>query len=248
MAESLQASEQRQRRLVADVAHELRTPLANLRGYLEALQDDVLHQTPELLASLQEEVLLQQRIVEDLQELTLAESGALTYHWADVDIEDLLCACVGGQHAQAEASGVLLDLAGVSQVGDITAGAGAVIVRGDADRLRQVVGNLVSNAVRAAGQGQRVELSARRDGETVRIEVRDTGCGIPADQLPLVFDRFWRADPARGRATGGSGLGLAIVRQIVLDHTGTVTASSEVGVGSTFTVTLPAAERGSGPR
>ncbi|MFE0652844.1 sensor histidine kinase [Streptomyces sp. NPDC059534] len=238
MAGSLQDSEERQRRLVGDIAHELRTPLANLRGYLEALRDGVLSADAELLDSLHEEVLLQQRIVDDLQDLALAEAGALTYHRRTLDARELVETCRTAHSARAAAAGVTLDVVG--------AGPGTVRLHGDPDRLRQALGNLVGNAVRhtARGGGVRLEL-AERD-EMVRIAVSDTGSGIPAADLPRLFDRFWRADAARGRATGGSGLGLSIARQIVADHHGAVEVASEVGVGSVFTVVLPAPRGGTG--
>ncbi|MFF9914412.1 sensor histidine kinase [Streptomyces sp. NPDC013457] len=233
MAASLQASEERQRRLVGDIAHELRTPLANLRGYLEALRDGVLEPDTELLDSLHEEVLLQQRIVDDLQDLALAEAGALTYHRGELDARELVETCRTAHSALASAAGVRL-----------TADApGPVRLYGDPGRLRQALSNLVGNAVRhtAPGGGVRLELDER--DEMVRIAVRDTGSGIPADDLPRLFDRFWRADAARGRATGGSGLGLSIARQIVADHHGAIEVTSEVGVGTVFTIVLPAPER-----
>ncbi|MEU1225513.1 ATP-binding protein [Streptomyces sp. NPDC005828] len=238
MADSLQDSEERQRRLVGDIAHELRTPLANLRGYLEALQDGVLEADAELFDSLHEEVLLQQRIVDDLQDLALAEAGALTYHRRPLDARELVEACRTAHSARAAAAGVALEVTG--------AGPGTVRLHGDPDRLRQALGNLVGNAVRhtAPGGGVRLELEER--DERVRIAVRDTGSGIPAADLPHLFDRFWRADAARGRATGGSGLGLSIARQIVADHHGAVEVASEVGVGSVFTVVLPAPRGGAG--
>ncbi|MER7954222.1 ATP-binding protein [Streptomyces sp. NPDC096030] len=233
MADSLQASEERQRRLVGDIAHELRTPLANLRGYLEALRDGVLEPDAELLDSLHEEVLLQQRIVDDLQDLALAEAGALTYHRGELDARELVETCRTAHSALASAAGVRL-------TADTP---GPVRLYGDPGRLRQALSNLVGNAVRhtAPGGGVRLEL-AERD-EMVRIAVRDTGSGIPAADLPRLFDRFWRADAARGRDTGGSGLGLSIARQIVADHHGAVEVTSEVGVGTVFTIVLPAPNR-----
>ncbi|MEU1490733.1 ATP-binding protein [Streptomyces sp. NPDC005776] len=231
MAGSLQDAEKRQRRLTGDIAHELRTPLANLRGYLEALQDGLVEATPELLASLHEEAMLQQRIVDDLQDLALAEAGALTYHRTRIELGDVLRACRTAHHARAEEAGVRL----TAHVED------RVPVEGDAHRLRQVVGNLVSNAVRATGSGGTVRIRTERREHAAVIEVRDSGSGIAAEELPYVFDRFWRADAARGRQTGGSGLGLAIVRQIVTDHGGSVEVESAVGVGTVFTVRLPLA-------
>ncbi|MER5309931.1 ATP-binding protein [Streptomyces sp. NPDC002773] len=237
MAGSLQDSEERQRRLVGDIAHELRTPLANLRGYLEALRDGVLAADAELLDSLHEEVLLQQRIVDDLQDLALAEAGALTYHRRTLDARELVEGCRTAHSARAAAAGVALV---------VGAGPGTVHLHGDPDRLRQALGNLVGNAVRHTAPGGVVRLELAERDEMVRIAVRDTGSGIPATDLPRLFDRFWRADAARGRATGGSGLGLSIARQIVADHHGAVEVTSEVGVGSVFTVVLPAPRGGAG--
>lgn len=231
MAASLQAVEENERRMIADIAHELRSPLANLLGYLEALKDGVLDPSPELLESLHEEAALQQRIVADLQMLALAEAGALTYHLCEVDAADLLAGLVTA-HAPA------VTRAGVDLAADADPG---LVVNGDPDRLRQALGNLINNAVRATPAGGSVKLRARPwDGGEVAIEVTDTGGGIRPDELPHIFDRFWRADRARSRSTGGSGLGLAIVRQIVLGHRGRIDVTSEAGVGTTFTIVLPA--------
>ncbi|MFE7402295.1 sensor histidine kinase [Streptomyces sp. NPDC057557] len=234
MADSIQAGEDRQRRLTGDIAHELRTPLANLRGYLEALQDGYVEPTLELLESLHEEAMLQQRIVDDLQDLALAEAGALTYHRVDVDLGEMLETCRTAHRARAETAGVVLEL-------DVPQ---SVCVFADADRLRQVVGNLVVNAVRVTAPGGTVNLALVRDGDLAVIQVRDTGKGIPPEDLPHLFDRFWRADAARGRATGGSGLGLSIARQIVTDHRGRIDVESAVGVGTTFSVVLSTAPGG----
>ena len=229
MADSLQRGEERQRRLVADVAHELRSPLANLRGYLEALKDGVISPDPELFASLHEEAVLQQRIVDDLQELALAEAGTLRYHRVHVDLAELLETCRTAHLALAEAAGVTLRVV-----------AEPVTVHADPDRLRQVVGNLITNALRATAEGGNVTLHAARAGTTdALVQVADDGSGIAPEALPHVFDRFWRADSARGRGTGGSGLGLAITHQIVTDHDGTIGVTSELGAGTTFTITLP---------
>lgn len=229
MADSLQRGEQRQRRLVADVAHELRTPLANLRGYLEALTDGVVAPDADLFASLHEEAVLQQRIVDDLQDLALAEAGTLIYHRSRVELGELLETCRTAHQAVAEAAGVRLTASMV----------GSAHVHADPDRLRQVLGNLLGNALRATPAGGTVTLTGVRDGGWVELAVADTGTGIAAEHLPYVFDRFWRADAARGRTTGGSGLGLAIARQIVSDHDGTITVTSELGAGTRFTIRLP---------
>lgn len=232
MAGSLAASEERQRRLIADVAHELRTPLANLRGYLEALSDGVLRPSPELFASLHEEALLQQRIVDDLQDLALAEAGVLAYHRTSVDLAELAETARTAHAAVAEAAGLTI---GLTVDGQVT-------VDADPDRLRQVLGNLLRNAITATPAGGRITLTVSADETATAdaaaiVQVSDTGRGIAPADLAHVFDRLWRGDPARGR--GGTGLGLAIARQIVSDHGGDLGVASEVGVGTTFTVRLP---------
>jgi two-component system sensor histidine kinase BaeS len=228
MAQSLADSEQRQRRLVADVAHELRTPLANLRGYLEALSDGVLQPSPELFASLHEEALLQQRIVDDLQDLAMAEAGVLAYHRMVVDLAELAETSRTAHAAVADAAGLALDVRAE----------GAVGVYADPDRLRQVLGNLIRNAITATPPGGRITLTVSADGPNAQITVADTGRGIADADLPHVFDRLWRADPARGRS--GGGLGLAIARQIVTDHGGTIEVASRLGAGTIFTIVVPA--------
>ncbi|MFE6491776.1 sensor histidine kinase [Streptomyces sp. NPDC057748] len=228
MAASLQAGEERQRRLTGDIAHELRTPLANLRGYLEALRDAVVEPTPELLDSLHEEAMLQQRIVDDLQDLALAEAGALTYHRSQVELGELLEGCRAAYAAQASAEQVRLDVQAPAKAR----------VHADPGRLRQAVGNLIGNALRHTSAGGTVTLRLVPQGQLAVVQVQDTGSGIPAEDLPHVFDRFWRADVARGRETGGSGLGLSIARQIVADHQGTIGVESTVGEGTVFTIAL----------
>jgi two-component system sensor histidine kinase BaeS len=228
MADSLQRGEERQRRLVADVAHELRTPLANLRGYLEALKDGVIPADPALFASLHEEAVLQQRIVDDLQDLALAEAGTLAYHRTAVDLAELLETCRTAAQTAADAAGVTIRVDAPHPV----------VVTADPDRLRQVIGNLIANSLRATPAGGTITLSATAAPDPT-VTVRDTGTGIAAADLPHIFDRFWRADPARGRTTGGSGLGLAIARQIVTDHRGHITAHSTPGIGTSITILLP---------
>ncbi|WP_144124527.1 sensor histidine kinase [Catellatospora sichuanensis] len=229
MADSLQHAEERQRRMIADVAHELRTPLANVRAYLEALEDGLVTADATLFRSLHEEAMLQQRIIDDLQTLALAEAGALAYHRSRVDIGELLENCRAAH--QPAAAAVTVDL-------EVVAGS-ALLVHADAGRLRQAVGNLVTNAVRHAPAGTTVTLAALRAGQTVQVRVTDRGSGIPAEDQKRVFHRFWRADRARTRATGGSGLGLTIARQITVDHGGTIGVVSEAGHGTTFTISLP---------
>ncbi|GLY34617.1 two-component sensor histidine kinase [Amycolatopsis sp. NBRC 101858] len=225
MSASRERLEETRKAMVSDIAHELRTPLSNIRGWLEATQDGISRLDDELVDSLLEEAVHLQHIVDDLQDLALADAGALRLHPEPVDVAALLAQVVAA-FRPAEVS--------------LTAAAGPLSLTADPVRLRQAVGNLVSNAVRHTPAGGSVEVRGRRDGDDVVIEVADTGAGIAAEDLPHVFDRFWRADKARTRTTGGSGLGLAIVRKLAEAHGGTATAESVPGQGSTFTLRLPA--------
>jgi len=215
--------------MVSDVAHELRTPLSTIRGWLEAVQDGIATSDQALVDSLLEEALLLQHIVDDLQDLAEADAGQLRVHPEPLRVRDLLDHVATAHQARADTAGVSLT----------TRVDGDPELSGDPVRLRQVVGNLLSNALRHTPSGGSVTLRARRAGDQVTIEVADTGTGIPAEDLPRVFDRFWRAEKSRSRRTGGSGLGLAIVRRLTEAHGGTVTVTSTAGAGTVFTVRLP---------
>ncbi|MEU1118716.1 MULTISPECIES: ATP-binding protein [unclassified Streptomyces] len=231
MAAHRKALEEQRKAMVSDVAHELRTPLSNIRGWLEAAEDGVVETDPELVTSLLEEALLLQHIVDDLQDLAAADAGTLRLHREPAHAADIAEQVAAAHQARADAAGVRLR---ATAYGD-------PLVSADPLRLRQAIGNLVSNAVRHTPRGGSVRISCRTTADGVLIEVADTGTGIDAADLPHVFDRFWRADKSRTRATGGSGLGLSIVRKLVEAHEGTVTAQSVPGKGSLFTVRLPEA-------
>lgn len=234
MSEHLERVERQRREMIGDISHELRTPLSNVRGWLEAAHDGVAELDPALISSLVEEILLLQHIVDDLQELALADAGALRLHPEPGRAAEILEQIVTAHRSRAEAAGLRID---ARVEGDPR-------LLADPVRLRQVIGNLVNNALRYTPPGGRVTLRARRDGRRVLIEVADTGAGIAADDLPHVFDRFWRADRSRSRSSGGSGLGLAIVRSLVEAQGGTAAVSSAPGAGTVFTLSLPAAPGG----
>lgn len=229
MARAVQDSEERQRRLIADVAHEMRTPLSNLRGYLEGLSDGVIEPSRELFASLHEETMLQGRILDDMQVLALAEAGDLRYSRVPSDLAELVSSSVTAHRAVAAEAGIALTL-------DAPA---PVWVEADPDRLRQVLGNLLTNAIRYTDAGGRVHVHVREEDRTAVLRVQDSGVGIAASDLPHVFERFWRADRTRQRATGGTGLGLTIVHRIVTDHDGRIEVKSLPHLGTTFVVQLP---------
>jgi two-component system sensor histidine kinase BaeS len=188
-----------------------------------AAQDGVADLDPELVESLLEETLVLTQLVDDLRDLASADAGELRLRPEPMDARELLT-----------------QLAVASSADISVAAAGDLRLHADPVRLRQAVGNLVTNAVRHTPPDGRITLRARRDREEVVIEVDDTGSGIAPEDVPHVFDRFWRADRSRSRATGGRGLGLAIARQLVEAHGGTVSVASTLGVGTTFTMRVPA--------
>ncbi|MFD5592185.1 ATP-binding protein [Streptomyces griseorubiginosus] len=230
LSERRERLEEQRRAMVSDVAHELRTPLTTIRGWLEAAQDGLADSDEAFVASLLEEALLLQHIVDDLQHLAQADAGRLRLHAEPLNPRDLLDQVAAAHRGRAETAGVEL----TTRIEDTPS------LYADPARLRQTVGNLLSNAIRHTPAGGTVTLGCRGEGEEIVIEVADTGTGIAAADLPRVFDRFWRADRARGRQTGGSGLGLAIVRQLTEAHGGTVTVTSTPGTETVFTLHLPA--------
>ncbi len=230
MAQSLGDADRQRRQLTADIAHELRTPLTIIRGRLEGIQDGVYQLDTQQVTALLRETTLLERLVDDLRLLTLAEAGQLTLQREPLDVAELLHEAQRAFAAQAHAQGIAL-------VVDLTAP--VPMLDADPQRLAQVLGNLLSNALRHTPAGGTITLrGALRDGQ-IELAVADTGGGIPADELPHIFDRFYRVDRARSRHAGGAGLGLAIVRQIAEAHGGSASATSTVGVGTTVVVRLP---------
>jgi two-component system sensor histidine kinase BaeS len=224
-AERRDRAESHHRALVSDVAHELRTPLTNIRSWLEAAQDDLAPTDAQLLELLHEEAVLLQHIIDDLGDLAAADAGTLRINPEPTYLRDVLTHLVDSHRGSALAAGVRLEL---EIMGDPVAPADQV-------RLRQMVGNLISNAIRYTAPGGSVTVGA--NGTT--ITVRDTGIGIAPADLPKIFDRFWRADESRSRASGGSGLGLAIARQLTEAHGGTIEVESKPARGTLFTIRLP---------
>jgi signal transduction histidine kinase len=232
MTDRLARLEELRRDMVSDVAHELRTPLTNIRGYLEALQDGMIEPQRQVIDSLHEEAMLLNRLVDDLQELALAEAGQLHLERTPSDLAPLIRQAVAALRPQAEAAGVELHL-DLSQ--------SLPPVQADPERIGQVLRNLLSNAITHTPEGGAVTVGADAGTTSVRVSVRDTGVGIAEKDLPYIFERFYRADKSRSRSTGGAGLGLAIARYLVEAHGGQITVESEPGVGSTFSFTLPLA-------
>ncbi|WP_086661919.1 HAMP domain-containing sensor histidine kinase [Lentzea kentuckyensis] len=228
MAANRAQLEQARKAMVSDVAHELRTPLSNIRGWLEAAEDGVSDLDPALVSLLLKEALVLQHVVDDLQDLAVADAGSLRLTREPVPVLAAFEQVRAAHEARAAQAGVTLSVSASP----------SLVVYADALRLRQILDNLVANALRYVPSGGSVEVSAAQDDGVV-ISVADTGAGIAAEDLPHVFDRFWRADKSRARSTGGSGLGLAIVRKLVEAHGGSVGVISTTGRGTTFTLRLP---------
>jgi len=230
MAVRLEEQQQLRRQAMADVAHELRTPLSVLQIDLESLEDGLVQPTPEVVAGLQAEVAHLNRLVEDLRTLSLADAGELRIELQPLDLGELAREATARVQGAARERGVALT---------VTPAAVPLPVRGDPQRLAQVLLNLLSNALQHTPDGGSIAVTAARQDTEARIVVTDTGEGIPAEDLPYVFERFYRVDPARARENGGSGLGLAISRSIVAAHGGRLWAESVKGEGSAFTLALP---------
>ncbi len=228
MANALDRQEQLRRDLVADVAHELRTPIAVLQAGHEALLDGVAEPTPAQLGSLRDEVLRLARMVGDLQTLAAADAAALQLTLSQQDLAEIAASAADSLAGRFEAAGITLDRRLTS-----------VAVLADPDRLHQLITNLLTNALKFTPSGGRVTVQAGPAGAQAVLQVTDTGVGIPADELPKIFDRFWRG---RGAArVSGSGIGLAVAAELARAHSGQLNARSEPGHGAQITLTLPRA-------
>ena len=231
MADAVEDSERQRRSMVADVAHELRTPLSNIQGHVEAMQGGLLQPDAATLDTVHRQTLYLNRLVSDLSLLAQTEAQELRLLLEPESIADLAARVTDSFRPRSELQSVRLD----TELTD-----GLPLLNLDRLRIEQAMGNLVDNAIRYTPPGGTVTIAALQHNDGVRVVVADTGPGIPADALPHVFDRLYRVDPSRDRATGGAGLGLTIARRLVETHGGTVWAESEEGVGSRFGFDLPA--------
>ena len=233
MASELEKEDERRRNLTADIAHELRTPLHIIQGNLEGVLDGVYEPTEEHILATIEETNTLARLVDDLHTIAQAEAGQLSLQLSQIAVSELLADVQTSFSGQAEEKEVNLAI-------DATDSIEALMIEGDAGRLDQVLSNLVVNALRHTPAGGTICLKAYAKEENVCIEVLDTGEGIPEEDLPFVFDRFWRGDRARSHLAGeGGGLGLAIAKQLIKTHNGRISVNSQLGSGTTFTITLP---------
>jgi two-component system sensor histidine kinase BaeS len=229
MSVDLERSTELRRQMTADIAHELRTPLSLILGYTEALSDGKLRGTPETFDIVHDEAQHLNRLVDDLRTLSLADAGELSLNRRPVCPQMLLQRVATAYAAQAKAKDVSLRVEAEGDVADVDV---------DPDRMAQVLGNLVSNAMRHTPAGGGIALSAEELRDTVALTVSDSGVGIAPEHLPHVFDRFYRGDESRYQENGESGLGLAIAKSIVEAHGGRISVTSTVGVGTTVTVQI----------
>ena len=234
MAESLQEAEHHRRNLVADVAHELRTPLFNIQGYLEAIKDGLLEPDEATIDTIHGQVMHLGTLVEDLRLLAQAEGGGLQLDLRPDSLDIVAAGVVEGFRARAEAKGLTLVYVGRE---------GLPPVAIDRPHIGQVIGNLLDNAIQHTGEGGTITVrTGTEEPRRVFISVEDQGECIPPEALPLVFERFYRVDLSRSRATGGTGLGLTIAKRLVEAHGGSITAESAYGRGTTVSFTLPTVE------
>ncbi len=232
MADAIARGETLRRNLVGDVAHELRTPLTNFLSQLEAVQDGLLPFDRKTVDSLHDDATLLERLVDDLQDLALADAGQLTLHRGHVSLRDAADRAAAAAGPRAREGGVEIRVSIPSDAA----------VDADRDRLNQILSNLLANALTHTPRGGRIEISSTPGADgLVRTTVADTGPGIAPEHREHVFDRFYRTDPSRARSTGGTGLGLAIVRQLVRAHGGEASIGSSPGGGAAVSFTLPVA-------
>lgn len=233
MASRLERTETMRRQLIADVTHELRTPLSTIKGSLEGLMDGVLPASPETYQQIYLEADRLQKLVDDLQELSRVEAGAYELHRSTVPVKRLVEAVITRLSRQFEEKGVALETDLKPDLPDVQV---------DEDRIGQVLLNLVGNALQYTPQGGRVLITAEPRRGEVAISIADSGIGIPPEHLQHIFTRFYRVDKSRSRARGGSGIGLTIARHLVEAHGGHIgVESAGPGLGSTFTFNLPLA-------
>ncbi len=230
MAMQLENQQMLRRRATADIAHELRTPLTVLQIDLESMQDGISPPTPENIAKLKTEVLHLNRLVENLRMLSLAESGELEMDMDPIQLNEILINSVERFRLKALQKGIQLSVDVPEE---------RISIRGSEQHISQIFINLLSNALSYTDEAGKVDVKLARQGDQALVSIMDTGAGIPADEIPYIFERLYRVAPSQNRDKDGSGLGLSITRSLVELHGGRVRVVSEPGQGSTFTVSLP---------
>ena len=228
LAGSLGKQENLKKQLTSDVAHELRTPLTTLQTHMEAMIEGVWEPTTQRLQSCHDEILRITKIVKDLESLEIVENGNLVLEKTDVNLNDVISVVLKNFEIQLSQKMLTLQVEGTSP-----------IISADLGRISQVVINLLNNAIKYTHEGGEIRIKLSESEGNAVMQIQDNGVGISLEELPYIFERFYRADKSRNRMTGGSGIGLTIVKSIILAHDGVVEVQSELGKGSVFTVTLP---------
>jgi len=233
MAESLEKIETMRRELVSNVSHELATPLTNISGYLEALNDKVIkgeEPTRKTLELLREETQRLTSMVTDLRELSAIESSTSKLNLESVNLNELMYKITYEFKPRFRKKGIIFSAKTPSDLPEVKA---------DKNRLVQIIVNLLNNAISYTQDGGKVEISAKPVNGYIEVEISDTGIGIPEKDIPHIFERFYRGDKSRSRETGGTGIGLAIVKELVQAHGGEISVKSDEGRGATFSFTMP---------
>jgi len=228
LADTLEKQETLRKRMSADVAHELRTPLSNLQSSIEAMIDGIWNPDAKRLASCHEEIIRISKMVGDMEKLARIEAENVALNKSNFDVSELIQHIVNNFETGFKNKSIKLNFNGERE-----------IIYADKDKISQIVTNLLSNALKYTPEGGIVEIQAKGSDEFTEIIVVDNGQGIPTEDLPYIFERFYRADKSRNRSTGGLGLGLTITKTIVESHKGSITVSSELNKGTKFIVTIP---------
>ncbi|MCT4597906.1 MAG: ATP-binding protein [Vallitalea sp.] len=226
LARQLDEQEQLRKRLSNDISHELRSPLAVLRGQIEAIIDGVLEPTGERLAKIYDEIIRMTKLINDLNELAVVESQELKLCKVNVNLKELLTSVIEGFLPLMNSKNIVIE----KKLDD------NIYYMGDRDRLKQIFVNLLNNAYKYTNEGGKIEVVLYKSIEGITISFVDTGIGIKEEDYPYIFQRFYRSDDSRSRKTGGAGIGLSIVKELVKAHNGLITVESEVGIGSNFTI------------
>jgi len=230
MTETLEKNDNERRALLADIAHELRTPLSVLRGRLEGIMDGIYTPNEVNIAQALEETYLLERLVEDLRLLTLAETHQLRFEFKDTNLVELVKKTISLFEPQASSKSVKISL---------NAPDPEILVSIDPQRMEQVIGNLIGNSLRYITKNGKITLDLARVDNNAVVQVIDNGPGVPEEEISSIFDRFWRGEKSRARVHGGAGLGLAISKQLVESQGGTITAANQPEGGLAITITLP---------
>ncbi|HEX21192.1 MAG TPA: HAMP domain-containing protein [Actinobacteria bacterium] len=230
LAAALQRQERLRHNLTADISHELRTPLTTIRSHIEAYQDGIMEPNQANISSIHDEIMRLTRLVDGLSEIAQIESGKVNMVKKNVDIGKIVEKVAANLRVSFQEKQVTLNVGNVKK---------PLMINADADRIYQIIYNLLNNALKYTPMGGTAAVSLQQQGKNVKIVIRDNGMGISKEDLPLIFERFYRVEKSRNRSMGGAGIGLAVVKELVEAHQGSVSVAGVIGKGTEFTVILP---------